>query len=54
MTGKPVLVTGNTAAMLGENRVSWLVKQFEVSRICCKNSIFDVVCQAVHMFKPIT
>ena len=30
-TGKPVLVCGNTAAMLGENGISWLTPHFQVS-----------------------
>ena len=29
-TGKPMLVCGNTAAMVGENGVSWLSKHFDV------------------------
>ena len=31
VTGKPMLVCGNTAAMLGEQGHSWLAKSFEVS-----------------------
>ena len=29
--GKPMLVCGNTAAMVGEKGVSWLAKNFQVS-----------------------
>ena len=29
-TGKPMLVCGNTAAMVGEGSVSWLSKHFDV------------------------
>eukprot|EP01064_Diplonema_japonicum_P015440 TRINITY_DN23168_c0_g1_i1.p1 TRINITY_DN23168_c0_g1~~TRINITY_DN23168_c0_g1_i1.p1 ORF type:complete len:363 (+),score=91.47 TRINITY_DN23168_c0_g1_i1:48-1136(+) len=31
VTGKPFLVCGNTAAMLGENGVSWLAKHFTIT-----------------------
>lgn len=37
-TGKPELVCGNTAAMLGDSGRSWLAKHFEVSmavRVAC-------------------
>ena len=30
VTGKPMLVCGNTAAMVGENGISWLSKHFQV------------------------
>ena len=31
ITGKPMLVCGNTAAMVGEQGHSWLAKSFDVS-----------------------
>lgn len=33
-TGKPALVCGNTAAMLGEGSLSWLAQHFQVSLYC--------------------
>lgn len=30
-TGKPMLVCGNTAAMVGEDGISWLSKHFQVN-----------------------
>ena len=37
VTGKPMLVCGNTAAMVGEDGVSWLAKNFQVRLLllCC-------------------
>ena len=34
-TGKPMLVCGNTAAMLGEGGLSWLSKHFSVRQLVC-------------------
>ena len=34
-TGKPALVCGNTAAMLGEEGLSWLSKHFQVRQLLC-------------------
>jgi arsenite methyltransferase len=41
VTGKPMLVCGNTAAMVGEDGVSWLAKNFQVRLVllCCNMRI---------------
>lgn len=44
-TGKPALVCGNTAAMLGEGGMSWLSKHFQVKvEQCLHLSILDGRC----------
>ena len=47
VTGKPMLVCGNTAAMVGERGISWLAKNFQVRLLSLLTVILCASCNIV-------